>query len=336
LLIGKPNGRLVAAQEGKPQALRSPPSYFRWALLVSSAVMAAVLVATGLWVQAGLSKAATTVTQGQAISITFAARRVLRATNELDSHVLQEVVDELGSQGLRFVEVTTRDGQLVASAGAVAAGVTWPAAHGLGPNAAISFAPGGYVARITVTPPDPPAGPPPPGAPPPEHPLHGKHMLFEVDSVAAHALLWRARVTSGVSLLAALILFGLAAVFLRLVRHAEKVSAQLEHDRQLKALGQMSAVLGHEIKNPLASLKGHVQLLLEKLPLEHPGRRGAEVVLRETIRLEELSRHVLEFARPGSLPGRAVVRSRDLPAPRARRPTRRVLLDEGAPRPRPR
>jgi two-component system sensor histidine kinase HydH len=263
--------------------------------------MAAVLVATGLWVQAGLSKAATTVTQGQAISITFAARRVLRATNELDSHVLQEVVDELGSQGLRFVEVTTRDGQLVASAGAVAAGVTWPAAHGLGPNAAISFAPGGYVARITVTPPDPPAGPPPPGAPPPEHPLHGKHMLFEVDSVAAHALLWRARVTSAVSLLAALILFGLAAVFLRLVRHAEKVSAQLEHDRQLKALGQMSAVLGHEIKNPLASLKGHVQLLLEKLPLEHPGRRGAEVVLRETIRLEELSRHVLEFARSGAV-----------------------------------
>jgi two-component system sensor histidine kinase HydH len=263
--------------------------------------MAAVLVATGLWVQAGLTKAAATVTQGQAISIAYAARRVLRVTNELDSHVLQDVVDELGGQGLRFVEVTTRDGRLVARAGTNAVGVAWPAAHGLGPNAAISFAPGGYAARIAVTPPEPPAGAPPPPGPPPDHPLHGKHLLFEVDSVAAHALLWRARVTSAVSLLAALILFGLAAVFLRLVRHAEQVSAQLEHDRQLKALGQMSAVLGHEIKNPLASLKGHVQLLLEKLPPEHPGRRGAEVVLRETIRLEELSRHVLEFARSGSI-----------------------------------
>ena len=178
---------------------------------------------------------------------------------------------------------------------------TRPAASALGPNAAISFGPGGYAARITVTPPDPPPGATPPPAPPPDHPLHGKHLLFEVDSVAAHALLWRARVTSAVSLLAALILFGLAAVFLRLVRHAEKVSAQLEHDRQLKALGQMSAVLGHEIKNPLASLKGHAQLLLEKLPAEHPGRRGAEIVLRETIRLEELSRHVLEFARSGAV-----------------------------------
>jgi two-component system sensor histidine kinase HydH len=269
--------------------------------------MAAVLVATGLWVQAGLTKAAATVTQGQAISIAFAARRVLRATNELDSQVLKEVVDELGGQGLRFVEVTTRDGRLVASGGSGATGVTWPAAHSLGPSAAISFGPGGYAARITVTPPDPPAGSPPPPPPPrpsadhPDHPLHGKQLLFEVDSVAAHALLWRARVTSTVSLLAALILFGLAALFLRLVRHAEKVSAQLEHDRQLKALGQMSAVLGHEIKNPLASLKGHAQLLLEKLSPEHPGRRGAEVVLRETIRLEELSRHVLEFARSGAI-----------------------------------
>jgi two-component system sensor histidine kinase HydH len=94
---------------------------------------------------------------------------------------------------------------------------------------------------------------------------------------------------------------GLSAIFWRISRHAEKASRQLEHDRQLKVLGQMSAVLGHEIRNPLASLKGHVQLLLEKLPAEHPGRKGAEVVLRETIRLEELSRHVLEFARTGSV-----------------------------------
>jgi two-component system sensor histidine kinase HydH len=90
-------------------------------------------------------------------------------------------------------------------------------------------------------------------------------------------------------------------VFWRISRNAEKASAQLEHDRQLKVLGQMSAVLGHEIKNPLASLKGHIQLLLEKLAPDHAGRKGAEVVLRETMRLEELSRQVLEFARTGAV-----------------------------------
>jgi two-component system sensor histidine kinase HydH len=108
-------------------------------------------------------------------------------------------------------------------------------------------------------------------------------------------------VTLAVSLLAAGTLLGLSAIFWRISRHAERASLQLEHDRQLKVLGQMSAVLGHEIRNPLASLKGHVQLLLEKLPGDHPGRKGAEVVLRETIRLEELSRHVLEFARTGAV-----------------------------------
>jgi len=41
--------------------------------------------------------------------------------------------------------------------------------------------------------------------------------------------------------------------------------------------------------------------LLEKLPADHQGRRGAETVLRETVRLENLSRQVLEFARTGSV-----------------------------------
>jgi len=136
---------------------------------------------------------------------------------------------------------------------------------------------------------------------PADSPLHGKQLLLEVNSAAASDLAWRANVTLVVSLLAALVLMGLCAVFWRISRNAEKASVQLEHDRQLKVLGQMSAVLGHEIKNPLASLKGHVQLLLEKLPFDHAGRKGAEVVLRETMRLEELSRQVLEFARTGAV-----------------------------------
>jgi len=97
------------------------------------------------------------------------------------------------------------------------------------------------------------------------------------------------------------LLLGLAAVFWRLSRQAELAAAQLARDRQLKALGEMSAVLGHELRNPLTSLKGHCQLLLEKLASDHPGRRGAETVLREAVRLEDLSRQILEFARTGAV-----------------------------------
>lgn len=287
--------------------MKPSPVYLRWGLLLSSTAMAAVLVAAGLWVHAGIRHAASTVTQGQAIGIAFMARRALRPAAEINAHALQEVLEELAAQGLRYVEVRDADNALVATAGKGAADIQWSADGNLGPNATIGFGPGGSIARLLIRPNEVPgaavnhpSGQIPSPAPP-DHPLHGKQILFEVDSVAAHALAWRARVTLAVSLLAALVLMGLCAVFWRISRNAEKASLQLEHDRQLKVLGQMSAVLGHEIKNPLASLKGHVQLLLEKLPLDHPGRKGAEVVLRETVRLEELSRQVLEFARTGAV-----------------------------------
>jgi two-component system sensor histidine kinase HydH len=269
--------------------------------------MAAVLVAAGLWVHAGIRHAASTVTQGQAISIVFSARRALRSAAQINKQALQEVLDELAGQGLRYVEVRGPDRSLIAAAGRQATDVQWSGEGNLGTAATIGFGRDGSIARLVIHPSE---GPAPianrqPGTmplpPPPDHPLHGKQIMFEVDSAAAHALARRAGVTLAVSLLAALVLMGLCAVFWRISRNAEKASAQLEHDRQLKILGQMSAVLGHEIKNPLASLKGHVQLLLEKLPPEHPGRKGAEVVLRETVRLEELSRHVLEFARTGAV-----------------------------------
>ena len=280
--------------------------YLRWGLLVSSAAMAAVLVAAGLWVRAGVRQAASTVTQGQAIGIAFTARRALRSAREINAPVLQEVLEELAPQGLRYVEVRGPDQAVLATAGQRAVEIPWTDGN-LGPTASIGFGRSGSIARLLIRPSDGPAtavnrqpGQVPSSAPP-DHPLHGKQILFEVDSAAAHALAWRGRVTLAVSLLAALVLMGLCAVFWRISRSAEKASVQLEHDRQLKVLGQMSAVLGHEIKNPLASLKGHVQLLLEKLSPEHAGRRGAEVVLRETVRLEELSRQVLEFARTGAV-----------------------------------
>ncbi len=281
--------------------------YLRWGMVFSSAAMAAVLVAAGLWVYAGLGHAANTVTQGQAVGIAYTARRSLRTAREANAKVLQEVVDELASQGLRYVEVVAPDRSSVLSAGRSALENRWSRATDLNPTATIAFGPGASSARIVVRPSvgsgpsaNRPSEPPlPPGAS--DSPLRGMQFVFEVDSAAAHALAWRARVTLAVSLLAAAVLLGLSAVFWRISRNAERASAQIEHDRQLKVLGQMSAVLGHEIKNPLASLKGHVQLLLEKLPPGHAGRRGAEVVLRETVRLEELSRQVLEFARTGAV-----------------------------------
>jgi two-component system sensor histidine kinase HydH len=269
--------------------------------------MAAVLIAAGLWVHAGVGQAATSVTRGQAITLAFAGRRTLRLAGELNQHVLQEVMDELSPQGLRYLELQG-GAQTTPLTGGKKASVAWLAAEDLGPSVRIAFDREGANAHLEMNTVDAPAGlsaerlhPDPNPAQAENHPLRNKRLIFEVESSSARRLAWRADVTLAVSLLAAGTLLGLSAIFWRISRHAERASLQLEHDRQLKVLGQMSAVLGHEIRNPLASLKGHVQLLLEKLPGDHPGRKGAEVVLRETIRLEELSRHVLEFARTGAV-----------------------------------
>ena len=284
--------------------MKPSPVYLRWGLLISSAAMAAVLVGAGLWVRSGVSQSASTVTQGQALGIAFTARRAIRSAGQINPQILREVFDELVPQGLHYAEVRGSDQAVIAAAGHPATEIKWSDGGHLGPSASIGFGQGGSLARLVIRPSDGPAvaAPGQHGAPLPpsaDHPLFGKQLLLEVSSAAARDLAWRANVTLVVSLLAALVLMGLCAVFWRISRNAEKASVQLEHDRQLKVLGQMSAVLGHEIKNPLASLKGHVQLLLEKLPPDHAGRRGAEVVLRETVRLEELSRQVLEFARTG-------------------------------------
>ena len=48
-------------------------------------------------------------------------------------------------------------------------------------------------------------------------------------------------------------------------------------------------MLAHEMRNPLASLKGQAQLLVEQLPKESRESRKAHRIVSEALRLESLS-----------------------------------------------
>jgi two-component system sensor histidine kinase HydH len=80
----------------------------------------------------------------------------------------------------------------------------------------------------------------------------------------------------------------------------ERDSARARH---LAALGEMSAVLAHEIRNPLTSLKGHSQLLIENLgaPGLEKARGKAERVVQEAVRLERITNDLLDFVKQGEL-----------------------------------
>ncbi len=67
---------------------------------------------------------------------------------------------------------------------------------------------------------------------------------------------------------------------------------------RLAAVGKLAAGLAHEVRNPLASMTGSIQLLMGSRGLNEQERRLMQIVLREGERLEALVHDFLTFARP--------------------------------------
>jgi two-component system sensor histidine kinase PilS (NtrC family) len=92
---------------------------------------------------------------------------------------------------------------------------------------------------------------------------------------------------------------GAILIFQDLTQLAE-MEEQLRRSERLSAVGRLAAGLAHEIRNPLASLSGAIELLSADLPRgDAPSRRLVEIVGRETARLDRLVGDFLTYARPG-------------------------------------
>lgn len=72
----------------------------------------------------------------------------------------------------------------------------------------------------------------------------------------------------------------------------------MKRSERLAALGSMAAVLAHEIRNPLASISGAVQMLQDTAELLASERKLMDIILRETGRLDGLLSDFLSYARP--------------------------------------
>ncbi len=69
-------------------------------------------------------------------------------------------------------------------------------------------------------------------------------------------------------------------------------------NERLAAIGELAAGLAHEIRNPLASLSGAVQMLQEAVDTQPEDRLLMEIAVRETERLNHLLSDFLSYARP--------------------------------------
>jgi two-component system sensor histidine kinase PilS (NtrC family) len=72
--------------------------------------------------------------------------------------------------------------------------------------------------------------------------------------------------------------------------------AQLQ--KRLAVVGEMAAGIAHEIRNPLASMSGSMQILRQELPLSSEQAQLMDIVLRESERLNDTIRSFLAYARP--------------------------------------
>ncbi|MEW6366043.1 MAG: ATP-binding protein [Acidobacteriota bacterium] len=70
---------------------------------------------------------------------------------------------------------------------------------------------------------------------------------------------------------------------------------------RLAAVGEMAAGIAHEIRNPLASISGSLQVLGEELELTAEQQYLMEIVMRESGRLDKTIDDFLEFARPSQV-----------------------------------
>ena len=78
----------------------------------------------------------------------------------------------------------------------------------------------------------------------------------------------------------------------------KKMESALKKADRMAVLGEISARMAHEIRNPLAAMSGSVQLLSEQGSIADNDRRLLTIVLREADRLNTLITDFLAYARP--------------------------------------
>ena len=78
----------------------------------------------------------------------------------------------------------------------------------------------------------------------------------------------------------------------------KRMAAELKRADRLAAVGELSARMAHEIRNPLAAISGSVQLVALRPWVDEKDQRLFSIILRETDRLDGLLRDFLFYAKP--------------------------------------
>lgn len=282
-------------------------------------LLGAVLVASSALSYRDAKTAAFVVGERQGINFLHRLERSLLRRQTIYPAELRAALEANRALGMTYIaiqdhdRISLQDG--VPSLGHIPAAVGAPA---FGPGRVRMVGPGGPAAhnRGERGPPhgpppfadDPHGGPPPEERPPPSMappalpppPPLSRRLIIEFEPIGSEDVLRRALTVLILSSGAAILLTVAAFILWAGARRADQAELRITSQRHLAQLGEMSAVLAHEIRNPLSSLKGHAQLLAEKIDDPALAARVNRVV-SEAVRLEHLTNDLLDFARTGTI-----------------------------------
>ena len=83
------------------------------------------------------------------------------------------------------------------------------------------------------------------------------------------------------------------------LRAQQTAESRLLQAAKLVAVGEMAAGVAHELNNPLTTVSGFAELILDETPADAPYRADLEMVLHEAHRARSVVRRLLDFARQG-------------------------------------
>ncbi len=94
---------------------------------------------------------------------------------------------------------------------------------------------------------------------------------------------------------------GGSILLLRDLTYQKQMEEQLKRSDRLALLGTLAAGLAHEIKNPLAGIKGASQLLKKEMAQETSLVEYTDIIIREVNRIDQLMEQLLDLSRPPKL-----------------------------------
>jgi PAS domain S-box-containing protein len=82
------------------------------------------------------------------------------------------------------------------------------------------------------------------------------------------------------------------------VTQRRRMEQKLQQSEKMAAIGELSTYIAHEIRNPLFAIAGFANSLLRSPALDDSAREKAEIIGKESRRLEGILKSILNFARP--------------------------------------